>query len=200
MKNKKKILLIIDPQNDFVSGSLMVPDALEKMNSLRDFIEEHGKEFDEVVITLDWHPINHCSFVKNGGKWPEHCVKFTNGAMPEPGLIRTILETFPNNNIQVIYKGMSPGREEYGAFEDPVQRSVLLPERDIYSERKANITVTGIMSEYCVVESLKGILRDEFYATSENITLWLPGISTMDDHKTLLGFAKEKGITKIIKD
>ena len=37
-----KLLLIVDPQIDFITGTLPVPNAQEKMSALADFIKECG--------------------------------------------------------------------------------------------------------------------------------------------------------------
>ena len=72
----KSILLIVDPQNDFITGTLAVEGAKEKMMKLA---ESDLSKYDYVCVTLDTHPENHCSFKENGGIWPKHCVFATNG-------------------------------------------------------------------------------------------------------------------------
>ncbi|EYC05089.1 hypothetical protein Y032_0084g1773 [Ancylostoma ceylanicum] len=68
ISNIKIALVVIDFQNDFISGSLSVKkgsagedpvDAIPAINSL---VME--KELDAVVYTQDWHPANHISFVE----------------------------------------------------------------------------------------------------------------------------------------
>lgn len=61
----KRALLIIDVQNDFVDegGGLPVPSGraiIPVINHMR-----RTKSFDLVILALDWHPYNHCSFVTN---------------------------------------------------------------------------------------------------------------------------------------
>ena len=75
----KRILLIVDPQNDFITGTLAVPEAKEKMMKLSEYIKTWKHVYDHVCVTLDTHPEDHISFVENGGIWPKHCVACTNG-------------------------------------------------------------------------------------------------------------------------
>ena len=75
-----KVLLIIDPQNDFITGSLAVPGAIEAMDYLTRWVQEHHDEYDAFVVTLDQHPADHYSFDVQGGPWPVHCVRYTIGA------------------------------------------------------------------------------------------------------------------------
>ena len=37
------------------------------------------EQFSHTVLTMDSHPEVHCSFKKDGGIWPKHCVFGTNG-------------------------------------------------------------------------------------------------------------------------
>jgi nicotinamidase/pyrazinamidase len=63
----KTALVIIDVQNDFITGTLANPYGAQSIipliNKIRDL-------FDVVVISSDWHPNEHCSFVEsvNAGK------------------------------------------------------------------------------------------------------------------------------------
>lgn len=75
-----KILLIVDPQVDFISGSLAVEGAKEKMDALANALQNGEIDCDYVMVTKDFHPSNHCSFKENGGQWPPHCVKGTAGS------------------------------------------------------------------------------------------------------------------------
>lgn len=75
-----KILLIVDPQVDFISGSLAVEGAKEKMDALASALQNGEIDCDYIMVTKDFHPSNHCSFKENGGQWPPHCVKGTAGS------------------------------------------------------------------------------------------------------------------------
>lgn len=62
-------LIIVDVQNDFISGSLSISecpaghdgaDCVAPINEVLDTVT-----FDSVYYTLDWHPENHVSFIEN---------------------------------------------------------------------------------------------------------------------------------------
>jgi nicotinamidase-related amidase len=57
----KKLLLIIDPQNDFVDsrGSLYVPGAEKGIDAIVKFIKENGQDIDDIAITQDTHKKYH---------------------------------------------------------------------------------------------------------------------------------------------
>uniref|UniRef100_A0A6M2DGA1 nicotinamidase n=1 Tax=Xenopsylla cheopis TaxID=163159 RepID=A0A6M2DGA1_XENCH len=63
------VLLVVDVQNDFISGTLNISncsaqqnghEVIEPINRLLDTVE-----FDAVVYSLDWHPTDHVSFIDN---------------------------------------------------------------------------------------------------------------------------------------
>ena len=75
----KQLLLIVDPQNDFINGSLAVAEAEAKMQALASYIATNAERYQAIFVTMDSHPANHCSFADNGGIWPPHCVLHTPG-------------------------------------------------------------------------------------------------------------------------
>ena len=62
----KKLLLIVDPQVDFITGTLPVGGAAEAMDALATYVKEHGDEYIVKIATSDWHPYHHCSFADDG--------------------------------------------------------------------------------------------------------------------------------------
>lgn len=57
----KSLLIIVDPQNDFVSpeGSLFVPGSEEMIENVCQFIANHGNELADIVVTQDSHHAYH---------------------------------------------------------------------------------------------------------------------------------------------
>ena len=66
----KKLLLIVDPQIDFITGTLPVAGAAEAMDALAKYVKEKGNEYTVKIVTADWHPYHHSSFADEGGMWP----------------------------------------------------------------------------------------------------------------------------------
>lgn len=52
-------LLVIDPQNDFINGTLTVPGALEDVSRSNDFLSKFSSLLDNIYVTLDTHTPNH---------------------------------------------------------------------------------------------------------------------------------------------
>ena len=63
----KKMLLVVDPQIDFINGSLPVAGAAEAMDALAEYVKTSGDEYIVRIVTSDWHPYHHSSFVEEVG-------------------------------------------------------------------------------------------------------------------------------------
>lgn len=176
-----KILLAVDVQKDFIDGSLAVPGA----EAILPAIESIKDRFDYVYFTLDWHPVNHCSFKEQGGPWPPHCVHFTCGAsLPE-----SLLAGIPEDRMRFILKGQMPEREEYGAFAFLTEE-----EEDYFFGKDDEVTVCGIAAEYCVLETLKNLHRISL-RRGFRINVFLDGVASFETPATpLLDFMKEADI------
>ena len=111
-----RLLLIVDPQIDFISGSLPVPDAAAKMDLLADYIKNNNGKYVLKLVTTDWHPYDHCSFKENGGVWPKHCVHDSVGAAVYQALLDALYST--EGDVEVLRKGTNKDTEEYSIFKN----------------------------------------------------------------------------------
>ena len=150
-----KMLLIIDPQYDFINGSLAVDGAEKAMDKLSLFIKDNGKEYEKIVLTSDWHPYTHCSFKNNGGIWNSHCVQFTKGAAIYQPIINALEDI--KADYTVLTKGTNEDREEYSVFKNTkscVKLNNLCNLLDI-----TEIDICGIAFDYCLKDSAKDGMR-----------------------------------------
>jgi nicotinamidase-related amidase len=75
----KKLLIVVDYQVDFVTGSLGFDDALKIEDGIYNRIKYYLENGDDVVFTLDTHEENYLS-TEEGTYLPiKHCLKNTNG-------------------------------------------------------------------------------------------------------------------------
>ncbi len=131
-------LIIVDVQADFCpGGALAVPDGaavVPRANALA-----RSGDFDVVVATRDWHPVDHGSFVTADppGPWPVHCVQGTPGAELHDDLDRDAIDA-------VIDKGVAIGTEGYSGF-DGTDLAALLHDRAVEA-----VTIVGLATDYCV--------------------------------------------------
>ena len=58
-------ILIIDMQNDFITGNLAVTGAAEILGPMFEMLE--ADVWDQIIFSKDWHPADHISFLSNVG-------------------------------------------------------------------------------------------------------------------------------------
>ena len=176
-----RALIVVDVQNDFISGSLPVPDG----ETIIPRLNEIGSTFDFVVITQDWHPADHKSFASQNGMkpyevgelngkpqimWPDHCVIGTDGAALHPNL--------DVNCNAFIHKGTNKENECYSGFCDvegnETKLDSILQEHDI-----TEVFVCGLATDYCVKETALDSVRRGYK------TYFLEDVSKGVSHQTV---------------
>ncbi len=142
-------LLVVDVQNDFVTGSLRVAGARAIIPVLGRYIAEFRRRQLPVVATRDWHPAGHCSFVAHGGRWPPHCIAGSTGAAFAAGLAL-------GPDTLVVSKATRLDRDTYSGFEgtDLERRLRQLGVRRLF--------VGGLATEYCVLRTVEDALERRF--------------------------------------
>lgn len=143
----KKALFLVDPQCDFITGSLPVPDAEAAMDSLAEYLRVNPNEYALKIVTCDDHPHDHCSFRGNGGQWPPHCVRQSTGAAIWPALLDSLCQKGP---LHILRKGQDSRQEEYSVFNSPgatAQIASLIDGLDA-------VDICGIAGDICVLNTL----------------------------------------------
>lgn len=75
----KKLLIVVDFQNDFIDGSLGFDKAKELIPIIKNKIETYLNENNDVIYTMDTHYDNYLETLE-GKKLPVvHCIKGTDG-------------------------------------------------------------------------------------------------------------------------
>jgi len=194
---EKKILIIIDAQHDFCdkNGALYVPNAEIAIDNIISFINENKEMIEQVVFTTDNHPADHCSFKKNGGIWPEHCVQHTYGQ----ALMLPLLECCDDNDlpINVINKGERKDEEEYTAFScsekvgDVVTLKSSTDSLTVYNDK---FIVCGFAGDYCVKDSIADLIK---VVGTENVEVFKAGIANIDSGYALNEFCEDNNIKSI---
>lgn len=148
-----KQLVIIDCQNDFITGTLACHHALHAIENIVSFL--NNNHIDHVFYSQDWHnPTNH-SFEVNGGIWPVHCVANTWGAALTDDFNLELQNEVHKPNAENCYlKGVDDVVEEYSAFYAKNQAGNVL-----FDQLQDEVIICGIASEYCVLETIKELIK-----------------------------------------
>lgn len=149
-------LIVVDIQNDFLpGGALAVPRGDETVAIANRLMPL----FPTVVLTADWHPVDHASFAsQHAGKspydvvpmpygnqvlWPEHCVAGTSGADFAAGL-----ETVRAH--AVIRKGTDKNCDSYSGFLAADRKTPTGLAGYLKSRGVTTVFVCGLATDFCV--------------------------------------------------
>lgn len=153
----KKALIVVDVQNDFCDGgALAVPNANEIIPYINLLMQDD--QYDQIILTQDWHPANHKSFASNNGKqigdtitlngmsqfmWPDHCVQNTFGA-----------EFHKDLNVEkanhIIQKGKNTDFDSYSGFQDNNHFMKTGLEDYLKYHDIQLVEIVGLAMDYCV--------------------------------------------------
>lgn len=101
-KERKKILIVIDVQNDFVYGSLGTPEAQAIVPNVIKKVEEYRSRNDAIIFTTDTHYDDYLE-TSEGQKLPvSHCIVGTSGheIIPELNVeISTMEKVYPKSTF-----------------------------------------------------------------------------------------------------
>lgn len=161
MEKSNYIFVGVDPQNDFIDGSLAVAEAeqiIKPVNSIADEIRKHD---GTVVFTRDWHPEKTPHF----DKWPVHCVANTRGS-----------EFHEDLNIQpddiIINKGTGQ-TDGYSGWEGRSDKgetleSIIEPKTP---HEKVKVFLGGLATDFCVKSTARDIA--EHFKDDRRVTTYL---------------------------
>ena len=163
IRQANSAFLVIDVQNDFVSGSMALPGAetiIEPINAVAG-VAAH------VIVVTDWHPAGHVSFASAHGVpplafvdvaygtqqvWPDHCVQGSDGAEFHEGL-----HTEPAQ--MVIRKGFRSEIDSYSAFFENDKTTHTGLEGYLRGREVSRVTLAGLATDYCVAWSAIDAVR-----------------------------------------
>ena len=144
------IVVVVDPQNDFISGSLAsqlgdIPGTVYNLcNGLLDFFNNRAKENLKVFVTLDKHDENYLDTVEGYHLPIKHCISGTEGAEIHP-LIKAVLDIGAKDfDISYIEKS------SFGSLE--LSKKILELVQDGSSIIKS-ITLVGFCTDICVISN-----------------------------------------------
>ena len=129
----RKILIVVDMQNDFVDGALGTPEAQQIVPAVAKKIRSYPKE--DVIYTLDTHGEDYMNTQEGKNLPVVHCVRGTQGWMLNP-----------------VVDELSKGSYR---FEKPTFGSVLLGEtlKSIADKEELELELVGLCTDICVVSN-----------------------------------------------
>lgn len=166
----KKILIVVDMQNDFVDGALGTAEAAAIVDNVSDKIRAFQ---GEIFVTYDTHSENYLE-TSEGRKLPvPHCIKGTNGWYLNEKVALTLAE------------------KTFTEVEKPTFGSVVLP--DLVSRAAGGddfeIELVGLCTDICVVSNAL-LLKANFPEAEITVDASCCAGVTVETHKAALATMK----------
>jgi len=129
----RKILLVIDMQNDFIDGALGTPEAEAVVDKVVQVIEEYP--LDDIIATRDTHGEDYLE-TQEGRKLPvPHCIKGTPGWSLHPRITAAL------NGAAIMGKSTFASKKL-------AEKAAALAKTD-----ELEITLVGLCTDICVVSN-----------------------------------------------
>lgn len=156
-------LIVVDVQNDFCEGgSLAVAGGAAVAHRIDALLRDHRADYDVVVATKDYHVDPGPHFSDNPDyvdSWPRHCVAGTEGAELHPDLDASRVD-------EVFYKGArEAGYSGFQGRSDREQTSGTTLEQYLEDHDVDDVTVVGIATDYCVLQTALDAQHAGFHTT-----------------------------------
>ena len=157
--NDSTALIVVDAQYGFMPGGGL---PVAGGDAIVPVIHRIAPRFANVVLTQDWHPLDHVSFAANHpGRqpfetitlpygeqvlWPVHCVQGTHDAALHEGLRVAQAQL-------IIRKGFRPHIDSYSAFVEADRRTTTGLAAWLHARGIARLWLCGLATDYCVAWS-----------------------------------------------
>lgn len=150
----KKVLVIVDMQNDFVDGALGTPEAQAIVPKVADYIRAHADKDTVLVFTKDTHDVDYM-FTQEGKHLPvAHCIKDTHGWELAPAIQEALYDVrnqyhsfdsyFPYITDHIVCK------PSFGSLDLVNLLYVLDDDTGMQPGDIAEITLMGLCTDICI--------------------------------------------------
>ena len=176
----KRLLIVVDMQNDFISGSLANESAEKIVDTIVNELK-HGN-YDHVVFTRDTHLDDYLQ-TQEGKKLPiEHCILETHGWELDPR-IKEVIPSLPNRTF----------------FDKPTFGSVELVLHIKSLGDFDEIVLCGTCTDICVVSNAL-ILKPSFRDAEISVLSYACAATTEEKQKEALSIMESCQINVIRKE
>lgn len=170
----RKALIVVDMQNDFITGSLANKDARRIVHPIANYI----KNFDgDVYCTLDTHTTDYLE-TQEGKNLPViHCVEGTDGW----NIASPILQALTEKDAEKKHWIQSITKETFGSISLPACMIYQAIKKEPYTD----IEICGVCTDICVISNAI-ILKASFPEANIKVLRYLCAGVTRQSHETAL--------------
>ena len=169
----EKVLIVVDMQNDFVTGSLGTKEAQEIVPNIKRKIDEYLKNGDTVFFTYDTHYDNYFDTLEGQILPVKHCVYETEGWKIVPELRK--IDLLYCDQVESINKNTFGYTNWY--------------EQLPYKDTDLEIELCGVCTDICVVSNAL-ILRATYPDARIFVDAYYCAGTTPEKHKAALEVMK----------
>lgn len=153
---KYKLLVVVDMQNDFVTGALANPAAQAIVPEIAKYIQFASDNDYRMVMTADCHDTEIESDFIEHYTVPTHCVKGTDGFDIVQPLLDVATTQFPDENWDVVYKNtfaLDPRHIPWEIFFNMSDYYLDSLSRDEIEGQLEGIYLCGVCTDICVISN-----------------------------------------------
>jgi nicotinamidase-related amidase len=171
----RKLLVVVDMQNDFITGSLGSTEA----QAIVDSVVKHILDFDGTILyTLDTHTDSYMETQEGKNLPVKHCIAGTDGWAPNPAVWAALTKKNVADETHMIAK------DTFGGVSLPMRIHELLD-----GAEPTEITMVGLCTDICVISN--ALLLKAFYPEAKIIVdAAACAGATPEGHKTALSAMK----------
>ena len=137
-----KVLIVIDMQNDFVTGGLGSEEARGIIPQVVDKIKEYKAQNSTVVFTRDTHNDNYLDTQEGKFLPVKHCIEGTKGWE----IVDEIKVCMEEDSIVI-------NKPTFGSIELANKIRQILSKEDIFNIEETQIELIGVCTDICVVSN-----------------------------------------------
>ena len=150
-----KVFVIVDMQNDFITGPLGSERAVAAADNILTFLKQHNSSENILLFTKDTHQENYLD-TQEGQLLPiEHCIEGTSGW----SVYKPISEFVDKESHFSHYsqKGIIKGRickSTFGSFELAKILQVINTQLEARGEKLEEVIFMGVCTDICVISNV----------------------------------------------
>lgn len=138
-----EILVIINPQNDFVDGSMSTNESIKKLPNIVNVIREHVEKNSYIFIVLDTHTKNYRSTPEGKLNPIQHCIVKTDGWKINDKINNTLNMAEPGN-VKILQKEAFASFDLIKQLKDTIRSS---------NEKITDILIAGYLTDVDVLNN-----------------------------------------------
>lgn len=129
----RKILIVVDMQNDFIDGALGTAEAAAVVRSVKEKIRSYPAK--DVIATMDTHDVNYMQTQEGQNLPVMHCIRETDGWKIHPDIAALL--------------------DEAAIYEKPTFGSMALAQdlKDLSRMEEIELELVGLCTDICVVSN-----------------------------------------------